>query len=195
MQTEIIKSLEHSENTEVPMALKKRVAELILRAREKHAKPFWLIIIVGWRKRWQGSAVTPDSSQDLFSGRNILEPAAPGQPRITTTLHFDGAILIDREGNILHSGVMIEGLRPREAAAEINPGEFTDLSVQFGFKQKVHTRHLTAITASHQFKGTTVFTVSEESGRIHIFEDGKIIYASPRKTQKRFALIHNLLRK
>ena len=184
MRTEIIKSLGRSKN-KVPFAVKQRMAELILRALERHKEPFGLFIILGWRKRWQGFAVTPDSSQDLFQGRNINRPAGAGQPRITTTLQFDGAILIDREGNILHSGAMIEGLRPREAAAEINPGEFTDLSAQFGFKQKVHTRHLTAITASYQFKDTTVFTVSEESGRVHIFEDGKIIYASPRKVQNK----------
>ena len=97
------------------------------------------------------------------------------------TLLFDGAILIDGRGNVLHSGVMIEGLRPRETAAKLHPGKFSDLSAQFGFKEKVHTRHLTAITASYQFKGTTVITVSEESGSIHVFENGKIVYASPRR--------------
>ena len=166
----------------ISLALKQRVAYIVLRACEWHTEPFGLLIILGWReKRWQGFAVTPDRSQDIFRGRNIHQPAATGQRRIATTLDFDGAILIDDEGNILHSGVMIEGLRPREVAARLNPGEFSDLSAQFGFKDKVHIRHLTAITASYQFKGTTVFTVSEESGRIHVFEVGKIIYASPKR--------------
>jgi DNA integrity scanning protein DisA with diadenylate cyclase activity len=178
MQTMIIQALEHSEN-DISSALKQRTVELIFRIRERSAEPFGLFIILGWRERWQKFAVTPDSSQDIFKGHNIHQSAGR-QRRIATTRNFDGAILIDGEGNILHSGVMIEGLRPRETAAKINPGEFSDLSVQFGFKEKVHTRHLTAITASYAFKGTTIFTVSEESGSIHIFENGKILYASPR---------------
>jgi hypothetical protein len=173
------KSLD-SENG-ISLALKQRVADIILRACEQHIEPFGLFIIIGWRKRWEGFAVTPDRSQDLFRGRNIHQPTAAGQRRISTTRHFDGAILIDGAGNILHSGVMIEGLRPNKAATEINPGQFSDLSAQFGFKEKVHTRHLAAITASHVFEGTTIFTVSEETGKIHVFEDGKIVYASARR--------------
>jgi DNA integrity scanning protein DisA with diadenylate cyclase activity len=189
MQAKINKILEHSKN-DISPALKQRTAELIFRIRERHSDPFGLFVILGWQERWQKFAVTPDSSQDIFRGRNIHQPYELGQPvnrqrHIGATLNFDGAILIDREGNILHSGVMIEGLRPREIAAKLNPGEFSDLSRQFGFKEKVHTRHLTAITASFQFKGTTVFTVSEESGSIHVFEDGKIVYASPRAESSR----------
>jgi hypothetical protein len=150
-----------------------------------------LLVILGWHGRLQKFAVTPDASQDLFAGHNINRRSGEERPRfradshgaekyrsMAQTLLFDGAILIDRHGNVLHSGVMIEGLRPRQVAAKLNPGNFSDLSAQFGFKEKVHTRHLTAITASHEFKDTTVFTVSEESGTIHIFENGKIVYAS-----------------
>ncbi|MCX6786952.1 MAG: diadenylate cyclase [Candidatus Kaiserbacteria bacterium] len=163
----------------IPLALKQRTSEIILHACERHTEPFGLFVILGWRKRWQGFAITSDRSQDLFQGRNIHHPPAIGQHRIATTRHFDGAILVNKDGEILHSGVMLEGLRPREAAAKLNPGNFDDLSEQFGFNWKVHTRHLTAITASFQFPGTTVFTVSEETRRIHIFENGRILYASP----------------
>ena len=57
-------------------------------------------------------------------------------------------------------------------------GKFSDLSEQFQFNQKVHSRHLFAIASSYVFEGTTVFTVSEESGRLHIFEKGRIIYST-----------------
>jgi len=74
---------------------------------------------------------------------------------------------------------MIEDLKPKEAAEKINPHHrFPDLSSRFGFKQKVHMRHLAAITSSFIFKGTTVFTVSEETGHLHIFERGKIAYST-----------------
>jgi DNA integrity scanning protein DisA with diadenylate cyclase activity len=74
--------------------------------------------------------------------------------------------------------VTIEGLRPSLVARKINPGRFSDLSEQFGFRKKVHTRHLSAIAASYFFDGTTVFTVSEETDDFHMFENGKIIYST-----------------
>ena len=168
----------------LPLALKLRMAEIVLRIKERRRGPFGLFIILGWKKHWQRFAITPDASQDVFAGRNIhRRPAADTRrplSRIADTVLFDGAILIDRHGNILHSGVMIEGLRPHGTAMKIHPGKFKDVSAQFGFKEKVHTRHLTAITASYRFKGTTVFTVSEETGKIHVFEGGKIVYVSPK---------------
>jgi DNA integrity scanning protein DisA with diadenylate cyclase activity len=94
------------------------------------------------------------------------------------TINFDGAILIDDYGNILHSGTMIEGLHPRATADKLNPHRTIDLSSQFGFKRKVHMRHITAITSSYFFKDIIVFTISEETNDFHIFKNGKIIYST-----------------
>ncbi len=85
--------------------------------------------------------------------------------------------ILDKDGNILDSGIIIEGLRPKIVANKIHPGKFKDLSQQFGFKGKVHSRHLSAIAASYIFKGTTVFTVSEENDSFHVFENGRIVYS------------------
>ena len=180
----IARTLKRSKN-KIPPALKTRMAEILMRIIERRKEQFGLFIILGWQNRWQKHAVTPDISQDLFAGHNIKRRREAVEPdryrRLATTTTFDGAILVDKKGNVLHSGVMIEGLWPRAVATKIRPGYFKDLSAQFGFKEKVHTRHLSAITSSYTFPGTTVFTVSEESGSIHIFEDGKILYASPKK--------------
>ncbi len=140
---------------------------------------FGLFVILGWQDKWNSFTDIPDSGQDIYKEHhvNLRDLVKEGKHyRMESTLDFDGAILIDKNGNILDSGIIIEGLRPKVIAKKLNPGKFKDLSEQFGFKGKVHSRHLSAITASYIFKGTTVFTVSEENDSFHIFEEGKIVY-------------------
>lgn len=166
----------------LPVSLKMKTAELILHLM-KNQKNFGLFIILGWQDKWQEYTDISDSTQDIFVKHHInvadIENHADWYREVESTVGFDGAILINSSGNIVHSGVMIEGLRPRIVAAEINSGNFSDLSDQFGFRRKVHTRHLSAITASYIFENTTIFTVSEEANDMHIFEAGKIIYSIP----------------
>ena len=183
----------------IPVAIKLRMAEVIFGIMERR-KQFGLFVILGWRGSWKRYADTPDISQDLFARRrvnimNIPNGARPQGPRpkagngrrgnIRNTVSFDGAILVDRKGNVLHSGTMIEGLRPRAVARKLNPRVSADLSSQFGFRRKVHMRHITAITSSYTFKGTTVFTVSEETDDFHVFENGTIVYSTVRGESKR----------
>ncbi|MEK7151602.1 MAG: hypothetical protein AAB784_02740 [Patescibacteria group bacterium] len=164
----------------LPVSLKMKTVELILNLM-KNQKNFGLFVVLGWQDKWQEYTDISDSTQDIFVAHHVnvleIENHADWYHDVESTVGFDGAILINSNGEIVHSGVMIEGLRPRIAAAEINPGSFPDLSDQFGFDHKVHTRHLSAITASYIFKDTTVFTVSEETGALHVFEAGKIVYA------------------
>ncbi len=166
----------------IPFPVKMRVAEVILNLMYRRAKHFGLFVIVGWRREWNNNLDISDNGQDIFKKHhtNLMEIKKHEIKRyaISTTVNFDGAILINKDGEVLHSGVMIEGLRPKVVAQKLNPGHFKDLSEQFGFKNKVHTRHLSAITASYIFKNTTVFTVSEEDDSFHIFEKGKILYLS-----------------
>jgi hypothetical protein len=188
----IEKALEKS-NGAIPLALKLRMAKLAVGLMQRRKK-FGLFVILGWDNRWKKFADTPDASQDLFKRRhvNILKiqngerrtasdaarVGKNGRGGIVNTINFDGAILIDARGNVLHSGAMIEGLRPRATAQKLNPRQAPDLSTQFGFKRKVHMRHIAAITSSYLFRGTTVFTVSEETNDLHIFESGKIVYST-----------------
>lgn len=163
----------------LPLLLKIKTAELVLNLMV-HQKNFGLFVVSGWQDQWQGYTDIADSSQDIFANHlvniNEIENHVDWFQEIESTVGFDGAILINAQGNIVHSGVILEGLRPRAVAEEINPGKFNDLSEQFNFKQKVHSRHLFAIASSYVFENTTVFTVSEETGLLHIFEKGKIIY-------------------
>jgi hypothetical protein len=177
-------------NAGSPAALKSKMAELMLNLMRRRKK-FGMFVILGWKAKWQRYADTPDASQDIFARHHInimkLKPTAraknDGNGGMVSTINFDGAILIDGRGNVLHSGAMIEGLRPRATAHKLNPHRAADLSAQFGFKRKVHMRHIAAITSSYLFKGTTVFTISEETDDLHIFEDGRIIYSTVRGEQ------------
>lgn len=163
----------------LPFLLKKRLSRLILRLMNKR-DGFGLFVILGWQDEWNKFTDMPDKSQDIYAKHhlNVMEVGKKDvHYDIESTVNFDGAILVDKKGNIIHSGIMIEGLRPHEVADKINPGKFKDLSEQFRFKEKVHLRHLSAISASYIFKNTTVFTVSEETDSLHVFENGKIIYS------------------
>jgi DNA integrity scanning protein DisA with diadenylate cyclase activity len=178
---EIAKALKKS-RTPVATKSKLKVAEVILNIMAKR-KRFGLFVILGWQSKWWEYTDISDINQDIFNKHhtNLFTHKCSTKKdhwNIAMTLDFDGAILVDKNCVMMHSGVVIEGLRPSTIAKKLNPGSFRDLSEQFGFKNKVHTRHLSAITSSHIFNGTTVFTVSEETGDFHIFEGGRIIYST-----------------
>ncbi len=160
-----------------PEKLRLKTSKIILKLMNRR-RGFGLFLILGWHNKWRKYTDIPDSRQDIYvkHHQNILKHYKSHKHDIETTINFDGAILVDKRGNIVHSGIIIEGLRPRIIADKIRPGHFKDLSEQFGFGEKVHSRHLSAITCSYIFKGTTVMTVSEENDSFHVFEDGKIIY-------------------
>lgn len=176
---ESIRKATSGSKVELPFLLKKRLGRLILKLMNRR-DGFGLFVILGWQKKWNKFTDMPDSKQDLYARHhvNVMEVGKRDvYYDIESTVNFDGAILVDEKGNILHSGIMIEGLKPHEVADKINPGKFKDLSEQFRFKEKVHLRHLSAISASYIFKNTTVFTVSEENDSFHIFEKGRIVYS------------------
>ena len=165
--------------TQVSLNTKIMLIEVILNIMNRR-RAFGLFVILGWNNKWNSFTDTPDSGQDIYKKHhvNLKDLVKEGKHyRVESTLDFDGAILIDKDGKILDSGIIIEGLRPKVVANKINPGKFKDLSEQFGFKGKVHSRHLSAIAASYIFKGTTAVTVSEENDSFHVFENGRIVYS------------------
>ena len=175
---EIQKNLRDS-NVHLDSRLKLKVSEVMLNLMNRK-RGFGLFVILGWRDKWQNYIDMPDAGQDIYTSHRIniykLKNKENHKYDIATTVNYDGAILIDNNGDIVHSGIIIEGLKPRVVAEKLHPGHFRDLSEQFGFKEKVPSRHLSAITASYLFRGTTVFTVSEESNSFHIFEGGRVVW-------------------
>ena len=162
-----------------PDKLRIKTSKIILRLMNRKIG-FGLFVIIGWQSKWNKYTNIADSKQDIYvkHHQNVLKHYRDHKYDIEKTVNFDGAILVDNAGNIVHSGVIIEGLRPKVIADKIHPGHFNDLSEQFGFKGKVHSRHLSAITASYMFKSTTVMTVSEENNSFHVYEGGRIVYST-----------------
>lgn len=163
--------------------IKLKIYQIILRLRKRIKKPFGFLIVLGWRGEWNREyASTPDITQDIFRDHRFdLSRHSLGEclATIEKTIDFDGAILVNKEGTIISSGVYLENLSPKEVAKEMRPGhKVEDLSEAFGFAKKVHTRHLAAIAASYKLKGTTMFVLSEEDRSVRIFEKGKIIWST-----------------
>jgi DNA integrity scanning protein DisA with diadenylate cyclase activity len=164
---------------------KLRIAAILLNLRRDLKKKFGMFVIFGWDEKYRDKYIdVPDATQDIFRKRrfNIFDKSEESITRLfRKTVNFDGAILIDAEGDVLDSGVILEGLHPKLAAQRLYSKKTGDLSSRFGFVKKVHTRHLNAIAASYELRDTTVFTVSEETGDFHIFEKGKIVYSTVKK--------------
>lgn len=158
------------------------VLEAIHRIVNRSRKPFGLLIVLGWHKKWRKEySLITDLQQDIFRYKPRLFFGRTMNWMINTiskTKFFDGAILIRRKGHASASGVFLTNLRPALLVEHLEHKMVHDLSKTLGFKEKVHSRHLVAITASWQLKQTTVYTVSEETKTIRIYEDGRIIYST-----------------
>jgi len=164
---------------------KLRIAAVLLDLRRDLKKKFGMFVIFGWDDKYREKYTDiPDSNQDIFKKHhfNIFDASETDiSHRLKKTINFDGAILIDADGNVVNSGIFLENLHPTAVAHRLYSKKIGDLSSRFGFVKKVHTRHLNAIAASYEFKETTVFTVSEETGDFHIFEGGNIVYSTVSK--------------
>lgn len=158
------------------------VLEAIHRIVNRSRKPFGLLIVLGWQEKWSKEyALMTDLQQNIFRYKPRLFLGRTMNWMMNTisrTRYFDGAILIRRKGYASASGVFLTNLRPALLVEHLEHKMEHDLSKTLGFKEKVHSRHLVAITASWQLKQTTVYTVSEETRTIRIYEDGRIIYST-----------------
>ncbi len=176
-----------SENN-IPLELKLKIFSLLRQLKKRRRRPFGMIIILGWNPKWYKLYTSiPDIKQNIFKqGRFNLARASikTTLAKLASIADFDGAVLVSPTGLIVASGVYLEKMNPKLAAKRVSTIRGEDLSAAFGFLKKVHGRHLTAISASYRLKNTAVFTVSEETGSIRIFEDGKIIYSTLTKEIK-----------
>jgi DNA integrity scanning protein DisA with diadenylate cyclase activity len=181
----IVKLFQASENEKAGF-LKLKLYSLLKALQKRRRSEFGMLAVFGWRKDWfVDYASFPDATQNLFS----VKPVSLAELSFDRALdlfiqlsYFDGAILVDKNGRILASGVYLENMRPKTVAEKLCKKKTSDLSEAFGFVQKVHTRHLSGIACSYKLKGTAVFVISEESNALRVFEKGKIT-ASPFKKE------------
>lgn len=89
----------------------------------------------------------------------------------------DGAVIVNDAGKVVRVGAQLINLdtrgllreRKRELGKNENPAKL------LGFAEEVGTRHTSAIVASYKHQDVRVVTLSEESGDIRIYENGKIL--------------------
>ena len=144
-------------------------------------KPFGLLVILGWQEKWRENSLITDTRQNIFQKKPVMifekSPESVAKLLKKTKL-FDGALLIRKDGTLCDSGIYLTGLEPGLLIAHLGIKLEGDLSSTLGFREPVHSRHLIAITASWQFSETTVYTISEETKVIRIYENGRIIYST-----------------
>ncbi len=106
------------------------------------------------------------------------KPFAKVMPQLLKDIgNCDGAVVVNNAGKVVRVGAQLINLdtrgllreRKRELGKNENPAKL------LGFSEEVGTRHTSAIVASYKHKGIRVVTLSEESGDIRIYEDGKIL--------------------
>lgn len=173
----------------IPPELKLRIFSLLKQLKNRRRRPFGMIIILGWCPKWNKLYTSiPDIKQNIFKKGNFNLARASIKNtlgKLILIADFDGAVLVSPTGLIVASGVYLEKMNPKLVAKRVSATRKEDLSAAFGFLKKVHGRHLAAISASYRLGGTTVFVVSEETGSIRIFEEGKIVYSTLTKEIKK----------
>lgn len=184
----LVNVLAHSQPG-VPPDLKLKIYDALKRLRRRRKRPFGMIVVLGWRREWDEKyASLPDATQNVFQNRKA-DISNFSQDRVAEMLSeiadFDGAVLLNRRGEAVASGMYLENMSPKKVAETLFQGRSQDLSSAFGFRKKVHTRHLAAIAASYLLEGTTVFVVSEEDGSIRIMEHGRIIWSTMKREPSR----------
>jgi DNA integrity scanning protein DisA with diadenylate cyclase activity len=181
------------------LQFKTRVHQILTGIQKKAIKreydPPGMLILLGYDP--QNSLHTSfysssDHSQNSFrypvpTPEYVMTPRAAS--RIEETRKYDGAILIDPTGYVIDSGIYLRRIDPIEVLDLMEVNNHRDLSERFGFVDKVHARHLAAICASYLMRNTTTFTLSEDTGLLRIFEDGKIIYSQHPKEPVSMELI------
>lgn len=159
------------------MKHKKAILNIIKELGQETKEKFGILILLGYNhSRHKDYILTMSNSKNMFNGKkSILDEEV--KESIKKTIFYDGAILVLRDGTLEKSGVQLD----IDLIKFLNTMKLDwnkDLASQLGFTNSVSMRHLSGISSSLQFKGTTVFTRSEETGDIRAYEEGKIIFST-----------------
>lgn len=156
---------------------KKAILNLIKELGQENKEKFGLLIILGYNhSRHKDFILTMSNNKNIFNGKkDIFDEEA--KESIKKTIFHDGAILILKDGTLERSGVQLD-INLIKFLNTMKLDWNKDLASQLGFSNSVSMRHLSGISSSLQFKGTTVFTRSEETGDIRVYEEGKILFST-----------------
>jgi hypothetical protein len=91
----------------------------------------------------------------------------------------DGAILIKPNGTIYTVRTQLTNIDPKDIIKLENDENLDENDPKnYGFKETVNVRHFSAIGASFHLKNTILYTLSEETGNIRRYQNGKISFST-----------------
>lgn len=183
--------------TNIDSSHKQRVFELLedIKSFQSEEKKPGTIIVLGYTPI-HDEYVMKRLNPDIFSPEpiSIYDKKACSMLNLTTKgtnndkKNDDGAVLVTPEGTITNNGIYLE-VMPYRLLKELRMPMDREAFEMYGFAEYVGTRHISAIAASHRMPETTIYTLSESTGRIRAYEAGHIIcsplakeiYISPKR--------------
>lgn len=133
-----------------------------------------ITIVLGYRKEINSHVAA--MAEDVFESTCEHINDMHMKDRIRLIREVDGVILINPQGQMLHSGMFFI-VNPLKVLQNMNVyNKELSLPEQFGFARLVGTRHITSISASYNMPDTLVFTLSENN-EIRVFNNGRIIFS------------------
>lgn len=160
------------ETNSVPLELKLKTYDILEGIRKGAEKPCGMILVLGYTPKWEDYTYKMDYDKFEEEKCNINDSCA--KERVYETYCYDGAILISPTGEVTHSGI---GLSPKinDMLKELNLSRNMYINEIIGIDEKVGTRHSSSFAASYKMKDTLIYVLSEETGRISVFYQGKLV--------------------
>ena len=137
-------------------------------------KPAYLVIL----------GMPEENLRDTHNGKTGLATKYLGKPftKIMPQLlkdigNCDGAVIVDDSGKVVRVGAQLINLDTRRLLRERKReyGKHETPARLLGFADEVGTRHTSALVASYKHQGIQIITLSEESGDIRVYENGRIV--------------------
>jgi DNA integrity scanning protein DisA with diadenylate cyclase activity len=162
------------ETNGVDLELKLKVYSLLKDIRkESEKKSLGMIIVLGYSDRWKDYVYKMDYDKFDKEKCNLSDECA--KRRVYETGPYDGAILVSPEGDILHSGIGLD-VRVKKVLEELKAGEKKSINEVIGYKDNVGSRHSSSFVASYMMHDSLVYVLSEETKRISVFYQGKLVF-------------------
>jgi len=130
-----------------------------------------LCAVLGYDPKHHAEYFTMPVGDDLFTKKNIYLDDLQALETLQQAMAIDGAILINSEGKIVHSG------RFMQADLRIYSRHETALSTYRQLRETADagTRHLAAIALSAQLPNLSFYTLKSDHPQLRVFRNGSIV--------------------
>lgn len=155
-----------------------KIKEKLFHLFDKYAKHPAFIFVLNYDANYHSEKIFGGNFNRPCIGKNLFDPRISEE--INKIAYEDNAVLILKSNIIYATNVQLVDINPSIIYKDkkvCNPHEF------FGFKQKVNSRHFSALGASYHLKGTIVYTLSETS-IIRRFQKGMLTFSTLEEENK-----------